>query len=499
MNLFTFLFRKMRGLTAEPVRKPTVKPESNAKPSLRHALDEFQDCMDLTHRSYREPKLDLIYFGHLIDNDKLDRDTVQPLLQADAGLLGTMLSQSKFQLIADTKALIVGVLSGRAAIFHGNDAYLVDVAGPPSRSVGQSETETVIVGPHDAFTENADVNLALLRKRIRSSHLKVIRLSVGEVTKTDVFLLYIAGLVQEAFVQEAIHRVQKIETDSVFDTNMLIQYIDDSETSVFPQFLTSERPDAAASKLVSGRIVGIVDGSPSVFSAPTSFFEFFSSSDDYYQRWILGTATRLLRFLAFAITISFTALYVAVTTYHYEMIPENLLLTIAESRSRVPFPPVYEALVMEVTIELLREAGARLPTKIGQTIGIVGGIVIGQAAVQAGLTSNILIIAVASSAISSFVIPSYVMSASIRLIRFGLLILAGWWGIFGIFVGLSATIIHLSGLTSLGTSYLTPIAPLKPRDWLDVFIRAPFSALKYRPSQSASPNPFKKIRTGSKR
>jgi len=199
----------------------------------------------------------------------------------------------------------------------------------------------------------------------------------------------------------------------------------------------------------------------------------------------------LLRFLAFAITVSFTALYVAVTTYHYEMIPENLLLTLAESRSRVPFPPVYEALVMEVMIELLREAGARLPTKIGQTIGIVGGIVIGQAAVQAGLTSNILIIAVASSAISSFVIPSYVMSASIRLIRFGLLILAGWWGIFGMFVGMSGLVIHLSGLTSLGSSYITPIAPLKPQDWLDVFIRAPLSAIKYRPSQSQTPNPIK--------
>lgn len=493
MNLFQFLMKfvmraKKSTLT---LAAATAKTELDQKPTLQHTLHEFRDCVDLTHRRYQEIHTDLVYFDHLVDKDKLYRDIVHPLLQDSKEDVQALLEQSQFHPITDTKDLIKGILSGQVALFHGNQAYLADVISPPARTVGQSETETVIVGPHDAFLENASVNLGLLRKRIKSSHLKVVKLSVGEVTKTDVYLLYIDGLVHEPYVQEAVERIRRIETDSVLDTHMLIEYIDDSSTSIFPQFLTSERPDAVASKLVSGRIVGIVDGSPSVLSAPTSFFEFFSSSDDYYQRWILGSATRLLRYLAFAITISFTALYVAVTTYHYEMIPENLLLTLAESRSKVPFPPVYEALVMEVMIELLREAGARLPTKIGQTIGIVGGIVIGQAAVQAGLTSNILIIAVASSAIASFVIPSYVMSASIRLIRFGLLILAGWWGIFGMFVGMSGIVIHLSGLTSLGSSYVTPIAPLKPRDWLDVFIRAPLSVLRYRPSQSKSPNPIK--------
>ncbi|MBO9598080.1 MAG: spore germination protein [Cohnella sp.] len=490
MNLLKFVIQLVTR-TKNAARSPDAKTETDLQPSLRHTIQQFQDCMDLTHRRYQEIDIDLVYFSHMVDQDKLYRDTIQPLLQTNKEERFLLLKRSQYQPATDSKDLIKGILSGKVAIFHGNSAYLVDVVGPPSRSVGQSETETVIVGPHDAFIENAGVNLALLRKRIKSSHLKVIKLSVGEVTKTDVYLLYIKGLVHEPYVQEAVERIRRIETDSVFDTHMLIEFIDDSSTSIFPQFLTSERPDAAASKLVSGRIVGIVDGSPSVLSAPTSFFEFFSSSDDYYQRWILGTATRLLRYLAFAVTISFTALYVAVTTYHYEMIPENLLLTLAESRSKVPFPPVYEALVMEVMIELLREAGARLPTKIGQTIGIVGGIVIGQAAVQAGLTSNILIIAVASSAISSFVIPSYVMSASIRLIRFGLLILAGWWGIFGMFVGMSGIVIHLSGLTSLGSSYLTPLAPFKPRDWLDVFIRAPLTVIRYRPSQSKSSNPIK--------
>ncbi|CAM4485315.1 spore germination protein [Paenibacillus typhae] len=258
--------------------------------------------------------------------------------------------------------------------------------------------------------------------------------------------------------------------------------------SVFPQFLTTERPDVAVSKLTAGRIIVMIDNSPTALSAPASFFEFFSSPDDYYQRWALGTALRLLRYLALVITITFTAMYVSVTTFHYEMIPEALLRTLAESRNRVPFPPVYEALLMEIMIELLREAGARLPSKIGQTIGIVGGIVIGQAAVQAGLTSNVLIIAVASSAIASFVIPSYMMSASIRLIRFGVIILAGIWGNMGLVIGMALIVIHLSGLTSLGTSYITPVAPMKTKDWKDVFIRAPFSMLRSRPSQTRTNN-----------
>jgi len=293
------------------------------------------------------------------------------------------------------------------------------------------------------------------------------------------------------YVNELISRINKVELDAIYDNNMLIQLLDDQPNSVFPIFVTTERADTAASKLVAGKVLGILDGSPSVLSAPASFFEFFTSSDDYYQRWAVGTATRFLRFLALFATLTFTALYVSITTYHYEMIPESLLLTITQSRDKVPFPPIYEAMLMEITIELLREAGARLPTKIGQTIGIVGGIVIGQAAVQAGLTSNILIIAVASSAIASFVIPSYTMSASIRLIRFGIILMAGILGNLGILIGIAFIVIHLSSLTSLNSSYLTPIAPVNFNDMRDVFIRAPFRFLKKRPSQSKTKNEVK--------
>lgn len=495
MNVFQAMIRKMLKRTVA-VRDALAAPERVAQseptgPTLRRVLDEFKDCADLVHRQYPEIGVELVYFDHQANADRLYRDVIRPLQQAKAPEVPLLLRQSQFQSADDPKQLILGILAGKAAVFHAGSASLADIYGPKSRQIGQSETETVMVGPHDAFNENAEDNLSLIRKRVRSSRLKVLKLSVGEVAKTDVYLLYIDGIANMANVRKAYERIEAIETDGVYDTNMLIQFIDDHPNSVFPQYMTTERPDSAVSKLVSGRIVALMDGSPSVLSAPTSLFEFFSSADDYYERWMLGTATRLLRFVAFGITVMFTALYVSVSTYHYEMIPENLLRTFVESRSRVPFPPVYEALLMEATIELLREAGARLPTKIGQTIGIVGGIVIGQAAVQAGFSSNILIIAVASSAIASFVIPSYVMSASIRLIRFGLIMLAGIWGNFGLAVGVTLMVIHLSGLTSLGSSYLMPVAPFQFTDWVDSFIRGPFRAINRRPTQTQTPNPVK--------
>lgn len=486
------LFSFSRKVDSEPTRFEipvlTESANTNESVSLAHILEQFQDCIDVFHRNIPSIQVDIIYIPHMIDHTQLSREVMDPLSNVQTDDVSHILEQSQFEETDDPKIIVIGILSGQVAIFHNEKVYLFFVYGPEARSVQQSETETVITGPHDAFTETAGTNLSLVRRRVKSSHLKVIKLEVGEVTKTIVFVLYIKGIADMDLVNEFVRRIRGIEIDAVYDGNMFSQYIDDFPNSLFPQFLITERPDTAVSKLVGGRILAIVDGSPSVVSAPTAFFDFFSSADDYYQRWSIGTATRMLRFIAFVITITFTAVYVSVTTYHYEMIPEALILTLRESRSKVPFPPVIEAMLMEVTIELLREAGARLPTKIGQTIGIVGGIVIGQAAVQAGLTSNILIIAVASSAISSFVIPSYVMSASIRLIRFGLILLAGIWGNFGLMVGISYIVIHLCGLTSLGTSYLSPFAPTKWGDWNDVFIRGPFSMLSERPSQVKTAN-----------
>ncbi|RXZ84005.1 spore germination protein [Paenibacillaceae bacterium] len=466
----------------------SAKTQESPYPTLRHILDQFTDCADLEHQIFPHLQLDMLYFSHLADQQAMKNDLFDPFATVPRPDVKELLSQSRYIECSDSKKIVHSLLSGNAALFYQGRAYIVSVGGPITRSLQQSETESVITGPHDSFTESLTMNLSLIRRRVKSSHLKVITMSVGEISKMDVRILYIESIANMDFVHQLVERINGIEMDSVLEANMLVQLIDENPNSIFPQFLTSERPDVISSKLMAGRVVGLVDNSPSAFSAPTSFFEFFASPDDYYQRFAVGTSLRVLRFIAFIIAVSFTAFYVSVTTFHYEMIPQSMLLNLATSRTRVPFPPLYEAFLMEITIELLREAGARLPTKIGQTIGIVGGIVIGTAAVQAGLTSNILIIAVALSAIASFVIPSYIMSASIRLIRFGLILLAGIWGNFGLMFGISIIVIHLSGITNLGTSYLTPVAPLNLGDWKDIFIRAPFWWIKTRPMQTKTPN-----------
>ncbi|MEC0244436.1 spore germination protein [Paenibacillus chitinolyticus] len=483
------LFKKwMRLLSGTNPPSPVIRQIHAVPPVLDTIREQFKDCSDLTEREFPELEITLFYFKHMVSPDLFEREVLTPLENIQADETDELLKNSIFIRVTEEKLLIEKIVSGWAALFVKGTAYTVDIYGPEVRAIEQSETEGVIVGPHDAFTESLEANLSLIRRRVKSNRLKVQTLTVGEVTKSKVFVLYIDGIANMEYVNTMTQRIQAIETDAIFDATMLVQLIDDFPNSVFPVMLNTERPDVAASKLVEGKVVAIVEQSPSVICGPTSFFEFFISPDDYYSRWAVGTATRLLRYTAFIITISFTALYVSVTTYHYEMIPDNLITTLTESRSRVPFPPVFEALLMETTIELLREAGARLPTKIGQTIGIVGGIVIGQAAVQAGFTSNILIIAVASSAIASYVIPSYTMSASIRLIRFGLVIAAGVLGNFGLMAGIALVIIHLAKLTSLGAPYTMPVAPIKLKDWKDIFIRAPFWSLKSRPAQSLSIN-----------
>jgi spore germination protein len=467
----------------------TSEPQTAGPLSLKNVLDEFRECSDLTHRTYPVLQADIVYFEHLLDNHKFTYNVVKPLENIRREELGALLQQSLFQREEDPSKVVRGILNGSAALFLPQGVYLVSAYGPQMRSIESSQTESTIVGPHDAFNESLDTNLSIIRRRVRSNRLKVKQFEVGEIFKTRVSLLYISEIANMDFVNRMSDRIQNIEYSAVFDGSMLIQLVEDFPSTIFPLFLTSERPDVAVSKLNEGRVVVIMDQSPSVIIGPTTVFEFFTSPDDYYSRWAVGTFLRILRYVAFVLTLTLTSMYVAITTYHYEMIPQNLLASMTESRSRVPFPPVLEALLMETTLELLREAGARLPSKIGQTIGIVGGIVIGTAAVEAGFTSNILIIAVAMSAIASFVIPSYTMSGSIRIIRFALIILSGMLGNFGFMFGIGLVIIHLSKLTSLGAPYTIPLAPIKTADWKDTFIRGPFWMFSKRPKQSRTPNP----------
>jgi spore germination protein len=456
-----------------PVLNNPVQEQAKKLPNMSQFQAFFQNCSDLSVTEFPQLEIKIYYFDYLIEKAIYEQH-LSELRKLTKEELQSYLSQSEYKVLQNVTEIEESILSGSGILFFNDRPYEILIKNGEIRQIAPSESETVILGAHDAFVESIEVNLSLLRRRVLSSKLKAIKLHVGNQAKKVVYLLYMEDLVSLSDLDHLKKRLETVKNEAIADTNMLVQYIDEHPNSPFPQFYTTERPDVTVYKLFDGKIVGLLENSPYAFCTPVSFFDFMESMDDFGQRWIVSSFIRVMRYIAFLVTLLFTALYVSVTTYHYEMIPQALLPTLLESRSRVPFPPVIEALFLEFLLELLREAGARLPTKVGQTIGIVGGIVIGQAAVEAGITSNILIIVVAASAIASFVIPSYLMSASIRIVRFSFIVIAGFWGNIGIVFGMGLLIIHLSGLTNLNSPYLIPISPMYPRFLKYTLLRGPF-------------------------
>ncbi len=320
----------------------------------------------------------------------------------------------------------------------------------------------------------------MLRRQIVTSKLIFEEITIGSLSKSKVMIAYIEEITNKEHVNTARQRLQEVDADVVFDSSILDQLISDNSNSPFPLFLSSERADRVVYALLSGQVAILSDGSPYVITGPSTIFDFFISPEDYYLPWVVGSFFRLIRFLGVFFSIFASPIYVAVVTFHYVIVPVDLLGPLIESRANVPFPPIIEVLFLEITIELLREAGARLPTKIGQTLGIVGGIVIGQAAVAAALTSNILLIIVALSALASFTTPIFKMSNTIRLLRFPFIVFATIWGGLGIVFALTILLTHLLRLKSLGTPYMVPLFPFRIKQFADSFIRSSLSITSKR-------------------
>ncbi|WP_442596040.1 spore germination protein [Neobacillus sp. D3-1R] len=359
------------------------------------------------------------------------------------------------------------------------------------RSVTQPEVEFSVIGPKEAFVESLGQNLNMIRKRLPVKELIIEEVTVGKLSKTRVAIMHIEGVANQDNLQTVIQRIKEIEIDAITDSSYIVQMISDNHNSPFPLLLDTERPDRVAAILAEGKISVLVDGSPHALIAPTTLVEFFGSFEDYFLNWMLSSFFRLIRLFAVAFSILITPIYVATLSYHYELIPKDLLATLITSRREIPLPPILEALFLELTIELLREAGARLPTKVGQTIGIVGGIVIGTASVEAGLTSNVLLIIVALSALASFTTPVYKMGNTIRLLRFPFLVFAELWGLLGIVYCFCLLMTHLLKLTSLGRPFLEPLYPPRLTDFKDALIRLPFNFNSKRPEYLRTEQPVK--------
>lgn len=372
--------------------------------------------------------------------------------------------------------VIKAVLSGDVALlFSGSDEALIAATHkPPQRQIVEPETEVIVRGPHDGFNEVIETNTALIRRRVRHPDLRIERLLIGEKSRTAVDIMYVKGVADPSIVEEVRRRLDRIEIDAVLDVGMIEEYICDQAYTLFPTLLPTERPDRVAFALFDGKVAIAVDGSPAILIAPVSLWDFFFSPSDYYQGPFVTTFVRWLRTAAFIISLVVPSFYVALTTFHHEMIPTGLALQIAAGREGTPFPAILEALFLELTFELVREAGLRIPSKIGTAVSIVGVLVVGQALVAAGVVSPIIIIVVALTAIASFAAPIYTMSAPSRLLRFPLIALSGTLGMFGLVWGIMMVVAHLASLKSFGRPYLAPVAPVRWDEMSDsTLLRAP--------------------------
>ena len=379
-----------------------------------------------------------------------------------------------------------GLLTGETILFVDGFAQAVKIPdnGYPRMSLSEADSEKVIRGSNEGFSDSVKQNAALIRKRVRSPKVKVKQLKTGIRSNTNVYLVYMDDLVYPGLLKEIERRMDGFEIDGVLDSGVIEQLTEEKWYSPFPQFQTTERPDRAAMSILEGRVILLVDNSPVALILPTDYNSFIRTSDDYYNRFEIASFGRMLRYVASFFAMTLPGLYLAVTNFHTQILPTTLLLSFADARRGVPFPAVFEVLIMEISFELLREAGVRLPGAMGNTIGIVGGLIIGQAAVEANLVSPIVVIVISFTALCSFAIPNEEFATAFRVLKFFFIALCAWLGFFGMLAGLLAVLIHLSHLKSFGIPYLMPFVGADLNDYedeRDALYRQPLRKLLWRP------------------
>ncbi len=435
----------------------------------------------------------LLYINGLVDTQSLEDHILKPLMNGPFAcspqelhqrlFLDRQLATSNSDQISDLAMALQQIIQGEALLLIDGEALMLSLVlnQYDKRSIDEPKNEVVIRGPREAFVEDLATNLTLIRRRIKHPKLKTERYVFGTYTQTTVILTYIEGLCKEKLVCEVRRRLSEIKIDGVLESSYIEEFIEDNPYSPFPQMETTERPDVVCAELLEGKFAIFVDGTPVSIVAPVTISIFMQSSEDYYQRFHASIWIRLVRYVFMFASLILPSFYIAVTTFNPEMMPTPLLISVAAARELVPFPALVEAILMELFFEALREAGIRIPQPIGQAISILGALIIGQAAVQAGLVSAPIVIIVSLTGISSFVIPHYPLSLSFRLLRFPIMLLAGTLGLYGLVIGILLLYMHLATLRSFGTPYLAPIAPLRINNLKDYIIRAPWWLMKRRP------------------
>ncbi len=410
----------------------------------------------------------------------------QSLVEIEDNLKENAFGLSDSKPLETMEEVAAGILSGDAVLFvDGIEVALkIPDQGYPDMGINESDTEKVVRGSNESFTESEKANTALVRKRVRSTRLKVKEIQMGLRSHTNVAIMYIEDLADLNVVQDVEKRLNTYEIDGVLDSGVIEQLMEESWYSPFPQLQSTRRPDRVAMDLLNGKVAVLVDNSPLALVVPADVNSFLKTTDDYYNRFYLASFARLLRYASAFFAMTLPGLYLAVTNFHTQILPTPLLLSFWQSRMGVPFPAALEVLLMELSFELLREAGVRLPGAMSNTIGIVGGLIIGQAAVDANLVSPIVVIVVAFTALCSFAIPNEEFAFAFRILKFGIIALSAWLGFFGFLVGLFLVLVHLASLKSFETPYLTPyVDPALNgyQDEKDALVRFPLRMLWKRP------------------
>lgn len=520
------LFKKKRSIPIQPSPPVTNEAKSekesntikqNLQENLQHIKSTVGESADVIIREIKighegKIKVGIIYTDGLSNSEYLQnfimetlmidikQTDIEDFLTADSPILRLLkdsaLTVGELMDVSDFDQLFTSLLSGDVIVLLDgfSSGFIIGNKYWAGRGVTEPTAQTVIRGPREGFSENLRVNTALVRRIIKDPNLWMISKKVGRRTKTNIAIMYVNGVAEQKVVDEVCNRIGRIDIDGILESANIEEFIQDSQFTLFPTVFNTERPDTVAAALLEGRIAILVDGTPFVLIVPALFIQFFQSSEDYYQRAVMASLVRLLRFVAFGISILVPALYISLITFHHEIIPPALLVSLAAQREGVPFPAFVEAIIMEITFEILREAGLRMPRAIGSAMSIVGAFVIGTAAVEAGIISAAMVIVVSITAISSFVPPTYDIAIAGRILRFIFMGLAASFGLYGIFIALIALVLHLCSLSSFGVPYMSPLAPFNLTGQKDSIIRFPIWQLLTRPN-NISKNRIRQRRT----
>jgi spore germination protein KA len=487
-----------RGLASGSGRPDGAGLSPDLEANIEGIVQAFGGSGDLVVRRLRAGRSGsvsaaVVHLEGLVDKDLVAQCIIRPVTLMTENLASpsevldrlcdALLSVTVVDQIADAHEVALAVAEGLCVVLidSARTALACAVQGWAQRSPEEPTTEATVRGPKEGFVESLRINTSMLRRRIADPRLHIEERRLGRVTRTLVAMAYVQGIARPSVIQEVRSRLDKVDVDSIQESGQLEELIMDAPLSPFPTIARSERPDRIVGALLDGRIAIIVDGTPFVLIMPATFMMYLTTSEDYFELFYSGTLIRFTRLLALTLSLLLPSVYIAVTTFHQEMLPTPLILSIAAQREGIPFPAFFEALIMEIMFELVREAGIRLPRVIGPAISIVGVLVLGDAAIRAGLVSPIMVIVVAATGIASLGTPEFSLAISIRLLRFVFLAAAASLGFFGIAVGVLALYAHLTALESFGVPYMSPIAPVIDSELKDTMVRAPWWAMKQRP------------------